>query len=63
MNRFLDIHGILDSDYELLARFDSDYDCMLSPDRTPSILGGDKLVVVDSRAPLARDALAPASHF
>lgn len=53
MNRFLDIHGVLDSDYELLARSDSDYDWVLLPDRAPSILAGDKLVIVDSLAPLS----------
>ena len=52
MNRFLDVHGVLDSDYELLARFDSNYEWVLLPDRDPSILAGDKLVIVDSLAPL-----------
>jgi hypothetical protein len=53
MNRFLDVHGVLDRDYEMLARYDPAYGAALLPDRDPSLLAGDKLVVVDSLAPLA----------
>jgi hypothetical protein len=52
MNRFLDVHGVLDRDYEELARFDPAYASVLLPDRQPTILAGDKLVIVDSLAPL-----------
>jgi hypothetical protein len=53
MNRFLDFHGVLDRDYEQLARYDPAYAAVLLPDRDPSTLAGDKLVIVDSLAPLA----------
>lgn len=51
MNRFLDVHGVLDRDYEALARQDPMYAAVLAPDLRPTILAGDKLVVVDSGAP------------
>ena len=54
MNRFLDHHGVLDRDYEMLAHYDPAYGAVLLPDRDPSLLAGDKLVIIDSLAPLPR---------
>jgi hypothetical protein len=54
LNRFLDKHGVLDADIEQAAFSDIRYNALLRPDRTPSILAGRLLVVVDSQLP--RDA-------
>jgi hypothetical protein len=55
MNRFLDRHGILDADYERVAKDDPRFEALLLPDRTPTPLSGNALVVVDSsEAPAAR---------
>jgi hypothetical protein len=55
MNRFLDRHGILDADYERAAKDDPRFEALLLPDRTPTPLAGNALVVVDSgEAPAAR---------
>jgi lipoprotein-anchoring transpeptidase ErfK/SrfK len=55
MNRFLDRHGILDADYERAAKEDPRFEALLLPDRTPTPLAGNALVVVDSsEAPAAR---------
>lgn len=51
MNRFLDLHGVLDADYERAAVTDIRYRALLKPDRTPSPLAGRFLVVIDSRDP------------
>ena len=48
MNRFLDIHGVLDADYERAVRDDPRYRGVLLPERQPTPLAGDALVVVDS---------------
>ena len=48
MNRFLDRHGILDADYEQAARDDVRFLAVLLPDRQPTSLAGDMLVVIDS---------------
>jgi hypothetical protein len=48
MNLFLDRHGILDADYERIALDDPTYAALLLPDRQPSSLAGNALVVVDS---------------
>ncbi|HBK06278.1 MAG TPA: hypothetical protein DDZ81_10490 [Acetobacteraceae bacterium] len=48
MNRFLDVHGILDADYEQASRSDDRFSALLLPDRTPAKLAGDALVVIDS---------------
>lgn len=48
MNVFLDRHGILDVDYEAAAKADPRYDAVLRPDRTPTPLAGNMLVIVDS---------------
>jgi hypothetical protein len=55
MNRFLDRHGILDADYERAAKDDPRFEALLLPDRTPTPLAGNALVIVDSaEAPAAR---------
>jgi hypothetical protein len=55
MNRFLDRHGVLDADYERAAKVDRRYEALLLPDRTPTPLAGNALVVIDSSSvPLAR---------
>lgn len=51
MNRFLDLHGVLDADYERVAVTDIRYRALLLRDRTASILAGDALVVIDSSLP------------
>jgi hypothetical protein len=48
MNRFLDIHGVLDADYERAALDDPRYGGILPRERQPTPLAGDALVVVDS---------------
>ena len=46
MNRFLDRHGVLDADYERAAVNDIRYRALLMPDRVPSPLAGNAMVVV-----------------
>ena len=48
MNRFLDVHGVLDADYERAAPEDAGIKAVLLPDRVPTKLAGNALVVVDS---------------
>jgi len=48
MNRFLDIHGVLDADYERAALDEPRYAAILLPERRPTPLAGDALVIVDS---------------
>jgi hypothetical protein len=48
MNRFLDRHGVLDTDYERAATEDPRFAALLLPDRVPTPLAGDALVIVDS---------------
>jgi len=48
MNRFLDRHGVLDADYEHAASDDARYRAVLLPDRRPTTLAGDAMIVVDS---------------
>ena len=48
MNRFLDVHGVLDADYEQAAGYDDRLAAVLLPERKPTVLAGDTLVVVDS---------------
>jgi lipoprotein-anchoring transpeptidase ErfK/SrfK len=52
MNRFLDRHGVLDADYERAAKDDPRFAALLLPDRVPTPLAGDALVIVDSSEPL-----------
>ena len=48
VNRFMDRHGVLDLDYERAAVDDIRYRALLLPDRTPTPLAGEALVVIDS---------------
>ena len=48
MNRFLDHYGILDADYEQVAKGDPRFEAVLLPARAPTPLAGNALVVVDS---------------
>ena len=48
MNLFLDRHGILDANYEQVAQYNPRIQAVLLPDRTPTPLAGNALVVVDS---------------
>ena len=69
MNRFLDFHGVLDADYERAAGDDARFAAILLPEREPTKLAGDLLVVVDSSsaaralpASRARPAVAQAGR-
>ena len=55
MNRFLDHHGVLDAAYEQAAPNESRIAAVLAPDREPTPLAGDTLVVIDTEAPLSQD--------
>ncbi len=48
MNRFLDLHGVLDSDYEQTAQRNARFAALLLPGRTPTALAGSALVIIDS---------------
>jgi hypothetical protein len=48
MNRFLDLHGVLDADYERAAPEDARINALLLPERIPTRLAGNALAVVDS---------------
>lgn len=48
MNRFLDVHGVLDSDYEGAAKRNSRIAAVLVSGRQPTALAGDALVIIDS---------------
>jgi len=48
MNRFLDHYGILDADYEQVAKGDPRFEALLLPTRAPTPLAGNALIVVDS---------------
>lgn len=50
LNRFLDLHGVLDSDYERAAQVDIRFRALLLPNRDPSPLAGNTLIVVDTAA-------------
>jgi hypothetical protein len=51
MNRFLDHYGILDADYEQVAKGDPRFEALLLPARAPTPLAGNALTVVDSSGP------------
>jgi len=51
MNLFLDRHGVLDADYEQAAGHNPRFLAVLLPDRTPTPLAGNALVVIDSSEP------------
>jgi len=59
MNRFVDRHGILDADYERAAKDDAAFEALLLPDRKPTPLAGNALVVVDSSDAPAAALAAP----
>ena len=59
MNRFLDRYGVLDADYERTAKDDPRFEALLLPDRTPTPLAGDALVIVDSAEAAAAALNAP----
>jgi hypothetical protein len=48
VNTFLDRHGVLDVDYERVARDDIRYRALLRRDRVPTPLAGNLMIVVDS---------------
>jgi hypothetical protein len=48
MDRFLDEHGVLDRDYEKAAQSNTRFADLLLPDRTPTPLAGNALVIIDS---------------
>jgi len=48
MNRFLDLYGVLDADYERAARDDAGVRSVLLPEREPPPLAGNVMIVVDS---------------
>ena len=59
LNRFLDFHGVLDSDYERAAQTDIRFRALLLRDREPSPLAGNTLIVVDSGAHPPEPTQAP----
>jgi hypothetical protein len=48
LNRFIDRHGVIDADYERAAVDDIRFRALLLPDRVPSPLAGNTVIVVDS---------------
>lgn len=48
MNRFLDLNGIIDMDIEQAAQSDRRFAALLKPERTPTPLAGNHLVVFES---------------
>ena len=56
MNRFLDRYGVLDADYERIAKSDVRYAALLLPDRRPTPLAGEALIIVDSAETLPATA-------
>ncbi len=63
LNRFLDWHGVLDSQYEQTAVTDIRFRALLLPGREPSPLAGNTLIVVDSAPslPVLQAAVRPAT--
>lgn len=51
LNTFMDRHGILDKQYEQLAVQDPRFRAVLAPDRTPTPLAGNALMVIDTGLP------------
>jgi hypothetical protein len=48
MNRFMDHHGVLDTDYQQVAPYVAAYRAILPDNADPTPLAGDTLVVIDS---------------
>ena len=59
LNRFLDERGVIDADYEQAAVEDGRFRALLRPDREPSTLAGDLMIVVDSGPPLGKMPTIP----
>jgi lipoprotein-anchoring transpeptidase ErfK/SrfK len=59
LDRFLDLHGVLDSDYERAAQTDIRFRALLLREREPSPLAGNTLIVVDSGAHPPEPTRAP----
>jgi hypothetical protein len=51
LNVFLDRFGVLDVDYERAAQRDARFRGLLRPDRTPTALAGNMMIVVDTAEP------------
>ena len=51
MDVFLDRHGVLDANYEQAAQHNPRFPAVLQPDRAPTPLAGNALVVIDSSQP------------
>ncbi len=51
INIFLDRYGVLDANYEQAATRNARFEAVLLPDRTPTPLAGNALVVIDSSPP------------
>jgi hypothetical protein len=62
LNRFLDLHGILDAAYEEAAQSDGRYRELLLAGRTPAPYAGTLLVVFDSSQASAALATHPATE-
>jgi hypothetical protein len=54
LDRFLDRRGIIDAAIERLGETDRGYRALLSPERDPTPLAGDAVIVVDSSEPWVR---------
>ena len=48
LNFFFDKHGLIDAEYERMASIDERFKALLRADRTPSVLAGSAVVVVDT---------------
>ena len=63
MNRFLDLQGVLDAAYERAAGEDPRIAAVLLPERTPTWLAGQVMVVVDSSEPSNLPAALPRARI
>ena len=66
LNRFLDLRGVLDADYAWAACHDLGYPELLLPERGPTMLAGDVLVILDFLGSLIHikvKSLAPRLDF
>ena len=62
MNRFLDLHGVMDADYEKAAATEIRFRALLLPNREPSPYAGNTLVVIDSSERGPQATVAEATH-
>ncbi len=51
-NRFMDLHGVLDADYERAAVTDIRYRALLLVEREPTLIAGRLMIVIDSSLPI-----------